>query len=61
MSCLPDCKTDLAAQPVRHPRTSTPEGWDEGRAGPASPAGVPMSDVTLLLSAIEQGDPRAAE
>jgi hypothetical protein len=32
-----------------------------GGAGPASLACVPMSDVTPILSAIEQGDPHAAE
>src|SRR5262245_10618558 len=31
-----------------------------GGAGPASLAGVPMSDVTRILCAIEQGDPHAA-
>src|SRR5262249_46001806 len=31
-----------------------------GGAGPASLPGVPMSDVTQILSAIEQGDPSAA-
>src|SRR5262249_26475014 len=30
-------------------------------AGPASLSGVPMSDVTQILDAIEQGDPKAAE
>src|SRR5262245_62044385 len=66
ISCLSVCRTGLAAQPLRRPRTTRvpqPTG-DDGRKRlrrAHEPAGVPMRDVTQILSAIEQGDPAAAE
>jgi RNA polymerase sigma factor (TIGR02999 family) len=36
-------------------------GWEKGLRRTCEPFGVPMSDVTQILSAIEQGDPRAAD
>lgn len=33
----------------------------QGQSKPSSNFGLPMNDVTLILSAIEQGDPHAAE
>src|SRR5262245_60442309 len=35
--------------------------WERGLRGPSSLPGMPMSDVTRILSAIEQGDPSAAD
>ena len=65
IGCLPGGRTDLAAQQVNRPRTfliPQPQGGPgEGLARGLRASGAPMSDVTQILSAIEQGDPQAAE
>ncbi len=66
IGCVPGGRTDLAAQQVRRPRTfpilhASHEGREKGLCRTCESFGVPMSDVTQILSTIEQGDPRAAE
>ena len=49
------------ARSVNVSRAPTGESREGGKRGDASLSVTPMSDVTRVLSAIEQGDPRAAE
>src|SRR5262249_77484 len=66
IGCLPGCRTDLACQRVRRVRGPKIPG-PARRPSRAVPTGAftllvsPMSEVTRILSAIEQGDPHAAE
>src|SRR5260370_25305391 len=64
---FPACRNDLSAHPVstcRNLRDSVAHGrYSRGHIplGPSSLGVPPMSEVTRILSAIEQGDSHAAE
>ena len=66
IDCLPGCGKDRAHQPVRRTRKAkVPDPTQGARRGHSDGAFsllvLPMSDVTHILSAIEDGDPHAAE
>src|SRR5262249_44706067 len=64
---LPGCRTGLAAQQASHPcgrsgiRSPARTAGRRRCAGPTGLVEVSMTDVTRILSAIEAGDPHAAE
>ena len=66
LDCLIDCEKDQARQQARRIGRATvlgpaPGGWERLVREPIALPVSPMSDVTRILSAIEQGDPLASE
>src|SRR5438270_1346604 len=57
----PGCSSGSTRREVSDSRTRSGNGEGDGPPGSISLSVLPMSEVTRILSAIEQGDPHAAE